>query len=124
MLTFGSLFSGLGGIDLGLERAGMQCRWQVENDEYAGKILEKHWPGLPRWRDVRYFLGGKRWRSCRAAWYVDMVAGGPPCQPVSCAGRGRGQEDERWLWPEMARVVRLLRPRYVLFENVPGLLVR
>src|SRR5437868_15209237 len=54
---------------------------------------------------------------------VDLIAGGFPCQPVSLAGRRRGSADERWLWPEFARLIRVLRPRYVLVENVPGLLV-
>lgn len=125
MLTFGSLFSGIGGIDLGLERAGWQCAWQVEIDDYARAVLEKHWPHVARYRDVRFFLGSKRWRRARVAWYVDCIAGGFPCQDISVAGRGEGIDGKRsGLWNEFARIVRLLRPRYVLVENVPALTVR
>lgn len=123
-MTVGSLFSGVGLMDLGLEWAGFECKWQVEKDDYARQVLTRHWPDVPQYRDVRFFLGSKRWRRARGAWEVDLLCGGFPCQPVSLAGRRRGQEDERWLWPEFARVIRLLRPRFVLVENVPGLLVR
>jgi DNA (cytosine-5)-methyltransferase 1 len=113
--TAGSLFSGIGGLDLGLERAGFQLRWQVERDEWCRAILARHWPGVRRHRDARALVGPE-------LEPVDLIAGGFPCQPVSIAGRRRGVDDERWLWPEFARVIRLLRPRYALVENVPGLL--
>lgn len=114
-ITFGSLFAGIGGLDLGLERAGMRCEWQVEIDDYATKVLEKHWPDVLRVRDVRN--AGRH-----NLPEVDLICGGFPCQPVSVAGRRKGRDDERWLWPEFARVVGELRPRWVLAENVPGLL--
>ena len=118
-LTVGSLFSGIGGIDLGLERTGgFRVHWQCEIDAYCRRILDRHWPGVPCYPDVRS-LGVDR-----PAERVDVLAAGFPCQPVSLAGRGLAQADERWLWPEVARLVRLLRPRYVLLENVPGLLAR
>jgi DNA (cytosine-5)-methyltransferase 1 len=117
-MTFGSLFAGIGGFDLGLERAGMKCKWQVEIDPYARRILEKHWPTVPKWDDVRTFPPEK------GSWSVDLICGGFPCQPVSFAGRQRGVADERWLWPEFARILRHLRPRFTLLENVPGLFVR
>ena len=124
-MTFGSLFAGIGGLDLGLERAGIVCKWQVENEPYCIKVLEKHWPHVPKWRDVRYFLGGKRWRKCRAAWDVDLICGGFPCQDISNAGRRAGIDGSRsGLWTDFARVIRLLRPRYVLVENVPALVIR
>lgn len=124
-LTFGSLFAGIGGMDLGLERAGMKCVWQVEIDDYARRVLAKHWPDVPRYRDVRFFLGGKRWRQARAAWQADLICGGFPCQDISNAGRREGISGRRsGLWSEFARVVRLLRPRYVLVENVAALLGR
>lgn len=124
-LTFGSLFAGIGGIDLGLERAGMECKWQVEIDDYARAILKKHWPEVPKYRDVRYFLGSKRWRQSREAWAVDLIAGGFPCQDISKAGRRAGIEGKRsGLWSEFGRIIRLLRPRYVLVENVPAVLGR
>jgi DNA (cytosine-5)-methyltransferase 1 len=102
-------------MDLGLERAGLTCRWQVEIDDYCSRLLAKHWPEVKRYRDVR---------TVQAADLesVDLICGGFPCQPVSVAGRRKRQDDERWLWPEFARIVRDLRPRWVLIENVPGLL--
>ena len=115
--TFGSLFSGIGGLDLGLERAGWQCRWQVEIDAYCRRVLAKHWPAMPRHADIRALTGGE-------LEDVDLVAGGFPCQPISLAGRRRGKDDDRWLWPEFARLVGELRPRYVCVENVPGLLTQ
>lgn len=116
-LTVGSLFSGIGGLDLGLERAGMRIVWQVEIDPYCRKVLAKHWPHVKRYEDVRTI----DWREVE---HVDLICGGFPCQPVSCAGKRLGQQDERWIWPEFARAIRALRPRFVLVENVPGLLVR
>jgi DNA (cytosine-5)-methyltransferase 1 len=116
-LTVGSLFSGIGGLDLGLERAGMHVIWQSEIDPYASSVLAKHWPDVPNLGDITKV----DWDGIEAP---DLVCGGFPCQPVSEAGRRLAQDDERWLWPELARCVRHLRPRYVLVENVPGLLVR
>lgn len=115
-MNVGSLFSGIGGIDLGLERAGMRVAWQCELDPWCRSILARHWPGVPCYADVRS-IGADAPR-------VDVLAGGFPCQPVSLAGKGLAQADERWLWPEFARLVRVLRPRYVIAENVPGLLAR
>ena len=116
-MRVGSLFSGIGGFDLGLERAGMEVVWQVENDPYCQKVLAKHWPDVPCYEDV-HDCGVHNLEE------VDVICGGFPCQPVSVAGKQRGQDDERWLWPEFARVLGELRPRYALVENVPGLLVR
>jgi DNA (cytosine-5)-methyltransferase 1 len=121
-MTYGSLFAGIGGFDLGFERAGMTCKWQVENNEYAARVLAKHWPDVARYRDVRYFLGSKRWRRARSAWSVDVICGGFPCQDISLAGRGGGIDGEKsGLWVEYARIVRLLRPRFVVVENSPAL---
>ena len=117
MMTVGSLFAGIGGFDLGFERAGFTIRWQVENDKYCTLILRKHWPDVRRYGDITLI----DWNDVER---VDLVCGGFPCQPVSVAGKRRGTADERWLWPEFARCLRVLRPRYVLVENVPGLLVR
>jgi DNA (cytosine-5)-methyltransferase 1 len=117
MLTVGSLFSGIGGLDLGLERAGMIVRWQVEVDAYCTKVLAKHWPDVRRYGDITTI----DWDDVEC---VDLVCGGFPCQPVSLAGRRAGTRDPRWFWPEFNRCVRALRPRYVVVENVPGLLVR
>lgn len=115
--TVGSLFSGIGGLDLGLERAGWEVKWQVEIDEWCRRVLTKHWPKVPKYGDVRK-LRGEQLES------VDLITGGFPCQPISLAGRREAQADSRWLWPEFLRIVSALRPRFVLVENVPGLLYR
>ena len=112
-MTFGSLFAGIGGLDLGLERAGMVCKWQVEREPYCQHVLAKHWPEVERFSDVREFNPSEEQR-------VDLVCGGYPCQPFSFAGQRRGEADPRHLWPEFLRIIRALRPRYALLENVPG----
>lgn len=116
-LTVGSLFSGIGGIDLGLERAGMVTRWFVEWDAHCQNVLRRHWPGFPVYGDIT----AVDWETVER---VDVLAGGFPCQPVSLAGRGLAQNDDRWLWPAFRDAISALRPRYVLVENVPGLLQR
>jgi DNA (cytosine-5)-methyltransferase 1 len=115
LITIGSLFTGIGGLDLGLERAGMQVKWQVEIEKYAVKVLEKHWPKVKRYGDIK----GIDWSQVEK---VDLVCGGFPCPPVSCAGRRKGNEDVRWLWPEFLRCICEVQPRWVLIENVRGLL--
>ncbi len=113
--TAGSLFSGIGGLDLGLERAGWEIKWQIEIDEWCQRVLAKHWPDVPKYGDVREVSEGD-------LEPVDLVAGGFPCQPVSRAGRRKGSSDSEWLWPEFLRIVSEVRPRFVLVENTPGLL--
>ncbi len=115
-LTVGSLFSGIGGIDIGLERAGMSVVWMCENNAYARKVLHKNWPDVPVYDDVRLID--------ETAPKVDVLCGGFPCQDVSFAGKREGLNDgtRTGLWIEFARIIRILRPRYVLLENVPGLL--
>lgn len=117
-LTFGSLFSGIGGLDLGLERAGMVCRWQIEVDDYCQRVLAKHWPDVPKYGDIREVTGEELER-------VDLLCGGFPCQDISNAGKRAGIDGARsGLWSEYIRLVRVLRPRFVLVENVAALLVR
>src|SRR5688572_14262480 len=117
-MRFGSLFAGIGGIDLGLERAGMKCAWQVELDPFCRRVLAKHWPDVARYEDVRE-VGAHNLEP------VDLIAGGFPCQDISNAGKRAGIDGERsGLWSEYARIVRELRPRYVLVENVTALLGR
>jgi DNA (cytosine-5)-methyltransferase 1 len=121
MLTVGELFAGIGGIGLGLENTGgFQVKWQVERDEYASKVLAKHWPEVQRFDDVREFPpGGKN------NYYVDLIAGGFPCQDISVAGKGEGLEGERsGLFYEIVRITKRLRPKYILLENVAALLIR
>jgi DNA (cytosine-5)-methyltransferase 1 len=114
-LTFGSLFSGVGGFDLGFERAGMECRWQCEIDKAAQGVLHRHWPDATLYEDVRNVGIG--------AASVDVVCGGFPCQDVSVAGRRAGLDGERsGLWFEFARVLSDVKPQWVVVENVPGLL--
>jgi DNA (cytosine-5)-methyltransferase 1 len=114
-----SLCSSIGGLDLGLERAGMTVVAQVERDELRRAILRRHWPHVPQHDDITTFTG---WWQQEDRPHVDLAAGGIPCQPFSHTGFRRGVSDERWLWPAMADAVRLVRPRFVLLENVPGLL--
>lgn len=117
-LTFGSLFAGIGGFDLGFERAGMVCKWQVEIDDYATKVLAKHWPHVHRERDIREC--GKH-----NLEPVDVICGGFPCQDISYAGLGAGLDGERsGLFFEAIRLVCELRPRIVVLENVAALLTR
>lgn len=146
-LTFGSLFAGIGGFDLGFEKAGMQCKWQVEIDDYATRVLERHWPSVRRWRDITTFppdadepkrevrssygLGEAESTESPARshsledWSVDLICGGFPCQDISYAGKGAGLEGERsGLFYEAVRVIRTLGPRYVVLENVAALLTR
>jgi DNA (cytosine-5)-methyltransferase 1 len=117
-ITFGSLFAGIGGFDLGFERAGMECIWQVEINDYAQKVLAKHWPKVHREADIKTV--GKH-----NLEYVDVICGGFPCQDISYAGRGAGLDGERsGLFFEAIRVVRELQPRVVVLENVAALLTR
>jgi DNA (cytosine-5)-methyltransferase 1 len=117
-LTHGSLFSGIGGFDLGFERAGIRTLWQIEIDDYCNGVLARHFPSAARFRDVR---------ECGAHNLspVDIISGGFPCQDISNAGKRAGIDGERsGLWAEYARIVRELRPRFVVVENVAALLHR
>lgn len=117
-----SLFSGIGGLELGLERAGMTVVGQVELDPYCRRVLAKHWPEVPRHDDVRTAAD---WWLARPRPTVDLVAGGFPCQDVSDAGDRAGIEGQRsGLWAHFAETIRRVRPRHVLVENTPGLLAR
>ena len=119
-MNYLSLFSGIGGLDLGLDRAGMACVGQVERDGWCRRVLAKHWPEVPRHDDVRTAPGWWLGRSGGTPT-ADLVAGGFPCQPFSTAGRREGTGDERWGWPWFWDVVRVVRPRFILVENVAAL---
>ena len=117
-MKFISLFAGIGGFDLGLERAGMTCVGQVEIDPYCNRVLAKHWPDVPRWRDITQ-LDGKDLPEC------DLMCGGFPCQDISSAGTKAGIDGEQsGLWSEYVRLIRGVRPRYVIVENVADMLIR
>jgi len=135
-MRFGSLFSGIGGIDLGLERAGMECAWQVEIDEYRRQVLARHWPNVRRYEDVRRVCVSREHRRgdlripdgssnkelAEGLTPVDLICGGFPCQDVSTAGKRAGLQAPRsGLFFEFARIVGELRPKWIVVENVPGL---
>jgi DNA (cytosine-5)-methyltransferase 1 len=137
------LFSGIGGFSLGLERAGMRTVAFCEIDPFCRRVLAKHWPAVPVYGDVRELTGARLVADAdaqRRGWWtdnegsppaerdrhpaagIDLICGGFPCQPVSVAGKRAGHSDERWLWPEFFRLIGEVKPRWVVVENVPGLL--
>lgn len=117
--TYVSLFAGIGGIDLGLDRAGFRCVGQVELDPFCRSILDARWPSVPKHDDVRTFPA---WWAEQSRPVVDVVAGGFPCQPFSDAGRRAGTADKRWGWSWMFNAVTHVQPRAVIAENTPGLM--
>jgi len=120
MIRIGSLFAGIGGFELGLERAipGSETIWQVEQEPFCQKVLKKHWPNATIYDDVRT-VGSHNLES------VDILCGGFPCQDISTAGKGKGLEGEKsGLWFEMLRIISELRPRVVILENVPIIITR
>lgn len=109
------LFSGIGGFALACQWAGIETEVFCENDKFCQRVLKKHWPGVPIVEDIKTFDG-----TAYAGAFI--LTGGFPCQPFSCAGKRGGKEDDRYLWPEMFRVITEARPRWVLAENVTGII--
>lgn len=114
-LRVGGLCCGYGGLELVTEQLGGRTVWMVENDPHARVVLRTHWPKVKMHRDLKHL----DWTTVRP---VDVLVAGFPCQPVSQAGRQRGVEDDRWLWPWIAEGIRVLAPQYVMLENVRGIL--
>lgn len=111
-MTHLDLFSGIGGFALAARWCGIETIGFSETDPYACAVLTKNFPGIPNYGDVRHVKNIK----------ADLITGGFPCQPVSIAGKRRGSSDDRWLWPEMCRIIEECQPRWVLAENVPGII--
>ena len=109
-MRVGSLFSGIGGFDLGFERAGMSMTWQAETEPFASAVLRKHWPNIPNHGDVRGIQAD-------TVQPVDVLCGGWPCQTWSTASRGRSTHPD--MWPEVLRLTKALKPRWLVVENVP-----
>ena len=108
------LFSGIGGFSLALESEGFRTIGFSEIDDYASAVLRKHWPGVKNYGDVRSIP------TAELRGQVSVITGGFPCQPFSVAGKQRGKEDDRYLWPAMLRVIEEVRPSFVVGENVIG----
>ena len=115
-MKHGSLFSGIGGFDLAAKTVGWQNTFQVEKDRWCRKVLAKNFPEAHQHDDIRTF-NPHDW-----AGSVDVISGGFPCQPFSVAGQRKSQADDRYLWPEMLRVVAAIRPTFVVGENVAGII--
>ena len=109
------LFSGIGGFSLGMESTGhFETVKFVEMDKYCQKVLRKHWPNVPIEEDIKNVKGKE--------FEADVIVGGFPCQPMSVAGRQKGTSDSRYLWPEMFRLIREVKPEFVIGENVQGII--
>lgn len=114
-LTHIDLFSGIGGFALACQWAGIETVAFCERDKHCQQVLKKHWPDVPCYDDVKTFNGEDYARAF-------ILTGGCPCQPFSQAGKRKGTNDERHLWPEMLRIIQTVKPTWVIAENVRGIL--
>lgn len=115
-MTHGSLFSGIGGFEWGAKYAGIETIWCCEIAKFPRKVLSKNFPNVKQYEDIRDVVCPE---------YADIITGGFPCQDISIAGKGKGIKGERsGLWNEMYRIVREIRPRYIIIENSPALTIR
>lgn len=115
-MTHASLFSGIGGFDLAAQQAGYENVFQVEIDPWCCRVLEKNFPNVSQYKDITQF---------NATPYenkIDILTGGFPCQPFSIAGPRRGKRDNRYLWPQMLRIIKEIKPKFIIGENVPGII--
>ena len=112
MMIHGDLFAGIGGFALAAQRVGLETKWMVEIDEFCRKVYAKHFPDVKQYGDIK---------EVETLPYVDLLTGGFPCQPFSVVGRREGTRDDRYLWPDMLRIIRAVNPRWVVAENVPGI---
>lgn len=121
-MRIGSLFSGYGGLDLAAMQLfpGSSVAWHCEWDDAPSKILDFHWPTVPNYRDVTKVDFYPDPRVVGSIEPIDILTGGYPCQPFSAAGKRKGADDERHLWPYVREAIRYLRPRFTLLENVAG----
>ena len=113
------LFSGIGGFSLGLERAGFKTIAFCEMDKYCKLVLQKHWKGVKMYNDVREITKARF--ETDGIEFPEIITGGFPCQPFSVAGKQKGTSDDRHLWPEMFRIIKEFKPRWVIGENVKGI---
>jgi DNA (cytosine-5)-methyltransferase 1 len=117
-MTLGSLFDGISGFPLAASWCGIETKWVSEIDDYCLKVSKKNFPNAIQYGDIKEIGKGRKWEP----EYVDIISGGFPCQPFSVAGNQQGKEDNRYLWPEMLRVITEVKPRWVIGENVPGII--
>ena len=115
-MTHGSLFSGIGGFDLAAEWMGWENKFHCEWNEFGQKVLHYYWP------DAELFTDIKKSNFKKYANQIDILTGGFPCQPYSQAGKRKGKEDERHLWPQMLRAIKEIQPSWIVGENVFGLI--
>jgi DNA (cytosine-5)-methyltransferase 1 len=118
-MKLGSLFDGISGFPLAASWCGIETKWISEIDPYCLKVSKKNFPNAKQYGDIKEIGEGRKFGP---AGYVDIISGGFPCQPFSVAGKKEGTGDDRYLWPEMLRVIREVRPRWVIGENVPGII--